>query len=163
MKKIDFGQTITIIANIGVIAGIAFLAIEIQQNTAAVEGATYQALADGTAAQHVSVSANPALAAMLARVYGGETRDAFTVGENSQLWYHYNAVLQRLENAYFQNRSGLADDRVFESYGWNDEDLYRSPHFSDYWEFFASRRNTSTAFRTFFEDRFDISSGDSAE
>jgi hypothetical protein len=31
MKKIDLGQTITILANIGVIVGIGFLAIEIQQ------------------------------------------------------------------------------------------------------------------------------------
>ena len=32
MKKIDLGQMITILANVGVIAGIAFLAIELQQN-----------------------------------------------------------------------------------------------------------------------------------
>jgi hypothetical protein len=37
MKKIDVGQTITILANIGVIAGIGFLAIEIQQNTETLE------------------------------------------------------------------------------------------------------------------------------
>ena len=34
MKKIDLGQTIAILANVGVIAGIVFLAIEVsQQNT----------------------------------------------------------------------------------------------------------------------------------
>ena len=32
MKKIDLGQTITILANVGVIAGIVFLAIELRQN-----------------------------------------------------------------------------------------------------------------------------------
>ena len=32
MKKIDLGQTITILANIGVIAGIIFLAFELRQN-----------------------------------------------------------------------------------------------------------------------------------
>jgi hypothetical protein len=32
LKKIDLGQTITILANIGVIAGIIFLAIELRQN-----------------------------------------------------------------------------------------------------------------------------------
>ena len=32
MKKIDLGQTITILANIGVIAGIDFLALEVHQN-----------------------------------------------------------------------------------------------------------------------------------
>jgi hypothetical protein len=37
MKKIDLGQTITILANVGVIAGIVFLAIELQQNNALLE------------------------------------------------------------------------------------------------------------------------------
>lgn len=32
MQKIDLGQTITILANIGVIAGIVFLAVELRQN-----------------------------------------------------------------------------------------------------------------------------------
>ena len=32
MKKIDLGQTLTILANVGVIAGIAFLAVELRQN-----------------------------------------------------------------------------------------------------------------------------------
>ena len=32
MKKPDLGQTITIFANLGVIAGIVFLGIELQQN-----------------------------------------------------------------------------------------------------------------------------------
>ena len=32
MKKIDLGQTITILANLGVIAGIVFLAYEVRQN-----------------------------------------------------------------------------------------------------------------------------------
>jgi len=32
MKKIDLGQTIGILANIGVIAGIVFLALELEQN-----------------------------------------------------------------------------------------------------------------------------------
>ena len=33
MKKIDFGSAIAVLANLGVIAGIVFLAIELQQNT----------------------------------------------------------------------------------------------------------------------------------
>ena len=37
MKKIDVGQTIAILANVGVIAGIIFLAIEIGQNQAALD------------------------------------------------------------------------------------------------------------------------------
>ena len=32
MKKLDLGQTVSILANLGVIAGIVFLGIEIRQN-----------------------------------------------------------------------------------------------------------------------------------
>ncbi len=32
MKKIEFGQAVQLLANVGVIAGIVFLAIELQQN-----------------------------------------------------------------------------------------------------------------------------------
>jgi hypothetical protein len=32
MQKIDFGQSIGILAKLGVIAGIVFLALELQQN-----------------------------------------------------------------------------------------------------------------------------------
>ena len=34
MKKIDLAQAVTILANVGVIAGIVFLGIELQQNNA---------------------------------------------------------------------------------------------------------------------------------
>ena len=37
MKKIDLGQSITILANLGVIAGIVFLAFELQQNNQLLE------------------------------------------------------------------------------------------------------------------------------
>ena len=37
MKKIDVSQTLGILANIGVIAGIIFLAVELQQNNELLE------------------------------------------------------------------------------------------------------------------------------
>lgn len=40
MKKIDLGQTISILANLGVLAGIVFLAIEVSQNQATLEEQT---------------------------------------------------------------------------------------------------------------------------
>ncbi len=37
MKKIDLGQTISILANVGVIGGIVFLAFELRQNSEQLE------------------------------------------------------------------------------------------------------------------------------
>ena len=42
--KIELGQTIQSLANVGVIAGIVFLAIEIRQNTESLEINAYQEL-----------------------------------------------------------------------------------------------------------------------
>ncbi len=46
MKKIDLGQTITILANVGVIAGIVFLGIELQQNNELLEVQAEMAVSD---------------------------------------------------------------------------------------------------------------------
>ena len=44
MNKIDAGQTLSLLANVGVILGILLLVYELNQNTAAMQGDTYQAL-----------------------------------------------------------------------------------------------------------------------
>ena len=49
MKKIDVGRAISILANVGVIVGIGFLALEIRQNTNAVETAALQGMLDVSA------------------------------------------------------------------------------------------------------------------
>jgi len=44
MKNINYGQTISVLANLGVIAGILFLAIEIRQNTRTAQASAYESL-----------------------------------------------------------------------------------------------------------------------
>ena len=44
MKKIDVGHAIAVLANIGVLAGIVFLAIELRQNTVAVRSEASQGI-----------------------------------------------------------------------------------------------------------------------
>jgi len=44
MKKIDLAQSIALFANLGVIAGIVFLAVEIRQNTRSIQIGGYQDL-----------------------------------------------------------------------------------------------------------------------
>jgi len=162
MRKIDIGQTITILANIGVIAGIVFLALELRQNTAAVQGATYQALSDGISNQYIGVAHDPALAQALGRIYRGDPNPEFSAGEGAQIVFYYNALIQRLENSYFQWQTGLVDDRILESYGWTDGVL-STPHFSNYWSFIGASRNTSPDFRRFFEEHVSLWTPNEAE
>jgi len=72
VKKFELGQAITILANLGVIAGIAFLAVELQQNNALLEAQvqayrfeTLRGLANG-------IAANTDLAEAMAKIEANE-------------------------------------------------------------------------------------------
>lgn len=67
MKKIDAGQTITILANIGVIVGIAFLAIEVQGNTAQMRAAAALGIHDDVQRINEALYQDPELAELILR------------------------------------------------------------------------------------------------
>lgn len=115
--KIDVGQTITIIANVGVIAGIAFLAIEIQQNTRTLQFESYRALVGQIAAQNQLNIENPEFAARFNELVGLSEEDL--VRENlSSLEYtpvsNFLFLLTRhADLAYYQYELGmLSEDRL---------------------------------------------------
>ena len=67
MNKLDLGQTITILANIGVIAGIIFLAIELRQNNALIETQNLYIQYESRSEAVEFVLSDPALAAAVAK------------------------------------------------------------------------------------------------
>ena len=75
MKKIDLGQTVSILANLGVIAGIVFLGIELQQNNELLEAESRSARND-RAIGLLSLPANRELAAVLAKLNDGDDLDS---------------------------------------------------------------------------------------
>ena len=72
MKKIDLGQTIAILANIGVIAGIAFLAFELRQNTKLLRAQAGYNLLQNRAGFRDDVFRDPELAEFVVRTEGGD-------------------------------------------------------------------------------------------
>ena len=73
MKKIDLGQSISILANVGVIAGIIFLAVEVQQNTelltAQIQAYRFEMLRGFSQ----GIQGNTDLAGAMAKLENGET------------------------------------------------------------------------------------------
>lgn len=67
MKKIDVGQTISVLANIGVIAGIIFLAIEIRQNNQLLNADAIGAVFENRLTRQDNVINNERYAAVLAK------------------------------------------------------------------------------------------------
>ncbi len=72
MKKIDLGQSITILANLGVIAGIIFLGVELRQNNELMEAeARFNRLSIQTGSNTL-VAGNTDLAQVLAKANRNE-------------------------------------------------------------------------------------------
>ena len=97
-------QRLSLLANLGVIAGIAFLALELQQNTEMVRAQSRADMSRDTGnllAMHVN---DPAYIDAMGRGLRG---DALTDIEASQFRRTYNAMIWHWNNLEFQHRAGL--------------------------------------------------------
>ena len=76
MKKIGLGQLIGIIANVGVIGGILFLAIEVRQNNDLMEEEAQRARGESVREAYYQMADNGELAAIWVKESNGETLTA---------------------------------------------------------------------------------------
>lgn len=109
MAKIDLGQTIQVLANVGVIAGIIFLAVEIRQNNRLMMAQTRSDIA-----QEIAGS----LRAMSMSEFAGDVAQPEVlqqVGSVEALRFqNYNlAVFRMWENIHYQWSLGLYEDSEF--------------------------------------------------
>ena len=107
-----FNRWFTLVGNLGVIAGIIFLAYEIQANTNAVRSATYQAFNDSSFSWADSEIEN---AAVLMKINESSSLDELTPEQRHIL----NGILFKaftvMESNYLHHRAGSMDDDVFEA------------------------------------------------
>jgi hypothetical protein len=108
LKKINVSQSLAALANIGVLAGIVFLAIEVRQNTRAQDAATYQEISRDV---RDIITAVPA-----------EIRDKVRSGEeisSVERAIYGGFILQTMrayESWWQQHEIGTLSDEVYQSY-----------------------------------------------
>jgi hypothetical protein len=107
MKKIDLGQTIQIIANIGVIAGIGVLALELRQNNQLLGVEFRTALRERLQGTTALVLENPYLLEAL-----GKDVATLTPTERDALVLLGIRMLGVYEGAYLDVARGLADEEA---------------------------------------------------
>jgi hypothetical protein len=95
MKKIDLGQTITILANLGVIGGIVFLAFEIRQNTAQMRAEAAYSIHQDVQSLNRDIYQDPEFANLV--IQGEQSFDTL------------EPIDQRRVRAYFYSELNLAD------------------------------------------------------
>ncbi len=107
MKKLDLGQTVTILANVGIIAGIVFLGVELQQNNALLGAQARATRAQVRMDGSDLVLNTPELMRAFAREQSGEP-----LSELDQMYLNQaaNGVFVRWEYVYGEIREGLIEE-----------------------------------------------------
>ena len=106
MRKIDLGQSVTILANIGVIAGLLFLAIEIQQSNRLAIASTEIEVRNSLAAINESIYTNTGIAEILIKL----TDPAAELTPVEQLKIYM--LVARLANSWLAVETAFENDMV---------------------------------------------------
>ena len=127
MKKIDLGQTVQILANIGVIAGIAFVAFEIRQNTTASRLEAASTHLAGSYELDLLLATDEDLAGLLFAPDGERSAD-----QQFQYERFAFAVLRSWETSYFLYRQSALDREFWDAQTKTIEEILAGP-FEQYW------------------------------
>jgi len=103
---------LTLLANIGVLAGIAFLAFEIRQNTTATKldaASNYEA---ALREYELFVAGNPDFTEIIVK---SKANEPLTEIEQFRVKMFFRGALRNWQTAYFQYLLGALDERIWES------------------------------------------------
>ena len=154
MKKIDLGQAITILANMGVIAGIVFLGIELRQNNELLSAEARATRLSVRLNENQLPIENPDLANALIKHRHG---DELTEHEQLVLDRYMETILVVFQNVVIEAQRGLIDEQSIPIDSWRNLFSGRAlsipgywPDLSDYWE--ASKLGFDPAFVQWMEE-----------
>ena len=109
MKGIDVGRAVGILANVGVIAGIVFLAIEINQNTEMMEAQMSQARTEAAMAEAQSIYNSEYVLPLLDSIDQGQS---LTNMERQRFAHYLRAFNRNQDNQLWQYRQGLLGENI---------------------------------------------------
>ena len=114
MKKIDLGQTIMIVANVGVIASIVFLGFEIHQTQLAMQSQAFQARALDAIAWDFEIAKDENLRKIQYQLDFGEfDPSSLTESEHQIAFYLVDLIKVDVDNEHYQYEQGfLAEEYV---------------------------------------------------
>ena len=131
MKKIDLGQIITILANVGVIAGIVFLGFELRQNNTLLKSQARLNLDANRLTLQLSVIENTGgIAELIVRARSGEE---LSRTDQYRLTVRRGVTLNNFESGYRELSSGALDEEDIPVGQWSSVFL-SNPGMMDYWE-----------------------------
>ncbi len=131
MKKIDLGQTITILANVGVIAGIVFLGFEMRQNTVAVQSEASHGIQEQIGAIYEMLNDDSTMDIFLKGMEDPSSLTGIALGRFNGL---LTMQLQAYQNLYLQVSAGAYDQRLADGWWQLLRDTFESRGMQEHWD-----------------------------
>ncbi len=130
MKKLDLAQTVGILANVGVIAGILFLAVELQQNNQILTAQARTTRMEVRKEATNTFLENPELVRLLLKSQHGEP---LTEEDRFRLDGIIFLTTVTFQHSFTEYQNGLIDEEEIPISGWRNLYHERFPGFPDYW------------------------------
>ncbi len=130
MKKIDLGRTISIFANVGVIAGILFLVVELQQNNDLLSAQARAARIELKTSFEGSLYQNVELAEIIARAHAN---DELTEAEEIRLLWLGRRMLTSFQYVYGEYQQGMIEEGAISTAEWRMAFHEQIPRMEDTW------------------------------
>ena len=131
MNKINLNETIQTIANVGVVAGLIFLGVEIRQNSVAIRANIAQGMATEQAELNRAFI-NQDIAEIFAQI-DEDGLDSLSPVQRYQLNGFENNFLFVQQNLYYQYRSGGLDPSIWPSRHRAIVDTFRKENVVRHW------------------------------
>ncbi len=145
--EIDLGQTIEILANIGVLAGIGFLAYELRQNTRALKLSSAHDFLSNEFTFDLRVATDPELATLILK---GTNSSELTEVERFRLSRWAFAGLRQWEHAHYLYRIGALVERFWVAMRHELQNILSvDPSASEFWK--ANRSSFTEPFNSVME------------
>ena len=132
MKKFNLGQSIAILANIGVIASLIFVGVQVQQAATEARSATVLQLKDSWVQLNLASATSADLAKAFQTVDTQGWKDADYVSKELVTSF-YRTLFHNWSNAYFQYRNGTLLEEQWVPHLREAEATMQTPYIAEIW------------------------------
>ncbi len=150
MDSDRLNRRLTLIANFGVLIGIALLVCEIRQNHEMMRAQTRSEIAANAVDRLDFIAGNRELAEIIVRGNAGQELDAV---DAVRLRFLRFGTFREWENTYYQHRQGLYDEQEYLAGKESWKSIVNRRNYQDYWCQF--RLQVSSDFRKEVDDMFE--------
>jgi len=143
MKLDKLNQWLILISNIGVLAGIIILTVEINQNTIVARSSARQAITEMVSARPMASVENRDVAELSLKIFNDEPLSELERLRVMSRWY---STMRDWENIHYQYQIGMLTEDEWRGFRLNLKSLFGTPTLLEFWanerQYFSQRYQT---------------------